>query len=295
MNVLEEGVLLLCCRLGDETARPLTMAQYRELGQRVSAAALTEDSLRDLTTKDLLQLGYDQIRAETIVALMNRQTQLERYLRQGAEKNIYPVTRLSCSYPSRFIRKQAQSRPTTLFTMGHTALWEQPAIAVIGSRQLQEENEAVAKAAGRLAAEEGFVLVSGGARGADIAAQRACLDAGGSCVIFAADSLEKQTPHERILYVSADGYDIPFSAGRALSRNRLIHTLGDKTIAVQCSNGKGGTWQGCVDNLKHGWSELFIFDDGSEGAAALMQRGATGFVRLDSLQNLMRDQTSLFS
>ena len=294
MNILEEGVLLLCCRLGDKQAKPMSMAQFRDLSRCVSAASLKEDGLRELTAKDLLQFGCDLPRAEEIIGLLSRQGQLERYLRQGAEKGIFPITRLSPSYPSRFVQKKALSRPTILFALGDKSLLERPAIAVIGSRQLNPENEAIAKAAGRLAAEEGLVLVSGGARGADTVAQQACLDAGGRCVIFSADRLDEQTPHDRLLYVSAEGYDIPFSAIRALQRNDLIHMLGEKTIAVQCTLGKGGTWRGCIDNLKHRWSELYVFDDGSEAMSALMAQGATGFRNLSSIEDLQNTQTSLF-
>lgn len=294
MNVLEEGVLLLCCRLGDKDVKVLTMAQFRDLGTRVRAIHTESDGLRELNEHDLLRLGYDTSFAENVLFLLGRQRQLEDYLRRGEEKHIFPVTRLSAQYPSRFLQKQAQSRPTVLFAVGDPSLLENPTLAVVGSRQLMPQNEAIAKAAGKLAAEAGYVLVSGGARGADTVAQQACLEAGGSCVVFPADRLEDHIPCERVLYVSPDGYDIPFSPARALQRNRLIHMLADKTVAVQCSFEKGGTWQGCTDNLKHNWSELFVFRDGSAGANALLEQGAAGFRQLQNMQDLENDQTALF-
>ena len=167
-------------------------------------------------------------------------------------------------------------------------------MAVVGSRKLRPENEAFARQAGRLAAEEGLVLVSGGAVGADTFAQNACLDAGGSCIVFVPDELIGHPIRERMLFISTEGYDLPFSAYRALSRNALIHMQGEKTLAAQCTFGSGGTWQGCVENLRHGWSDVFIFDDGSEGAAALAENGATPISSLTGIRALENRQLSLF-
>ena len=81
---------------------------------------------------------------------------------------------------------------------------------------------------------------------------------------------------------------------RALHRNALIHMQGDRTIAVQCTHGKGGTWAGCLDNLRHGWSPLFVFQDSSPAMAALMEQGATGIKQLTTISGLTPTQISLF-
>ena len=106
--------------------------------------------------------------------------------------------------------------------------------------------------------------------------------------------LSEQKPRENVLYLTEDGYDLPFSAARALHRNQLIHMLGVKTLAVQCTYGSGGTWKGCIENLKHGWSELYVFDDGSEGSHALIEQGANGLSELRSIRDLQPNIISLF-
>ena len=57
MTAAEEGVLLLCCKLGDPNARPLTMAQFRELGNRVRMSAVSGNSLRQIVESDLEKTG----------------------------------------------------------------------------------------------------------------------------------------------------------------------------------------------------------------------------------------------
>lgn len=294
MNVLEEGVLLLCCRLGDKLKKPLTLTQFKELGLRVLGSLIGGNHLTELTAADFCRMGYDSKEADRLIDLLDRREQLVSYLSHGESLGIRAVTRISDNYPAPITKKQITNRPPVLFMMGDERLLEKPAVAVVGSRDLLPENEAFARRAGRLAAEEDLILVSGGARGADTAAQEACLEAGGQCIVIVPDRLDSCTPKEGILYISEDGYDLPFSAARALHRNGLIHMMGERTLAVQCSYQRGGTWQGCTENLKRGWSELFVFEDGSSAMSALIDLGATGISHLDSFTALQNAQTSLF-
>ena len=148
-----------------------------------------------------------------------------------------------------------------------------PAIALVGCRELSEPNRKFAEAVGYQAAVQGLTLVSGNARGADRAAQEACLKAGGRVVSIVADSLNR-IPPRNVLYLSENGFDEEFSAQRALSRNRCIHALGRMVFVAQSDLHKGGTWSGTVKNLRFGWSPVACFRDGSEAAAQLEQMGA---------------------
>ena len=87
-------------------------------------------------------------------------------------------------------------------------------VALVGSRELREENWKFAAEVGRQAALQGYVLVSGNARGADRTAQEACLAAGGKVICVVADDLWKQPLRENILYLSEDDFEEGFSAQR---------------------------------------------------------------------------------
>lgn len=294
MTAAEEGVLLLCCRLGDPACRPLTMAKFRELGLRIRASEPSGSRLSELSRRDLTRLGYDEDEADRIVALLDREERLSDYLCQAEALGIVPITRVSPAYPRRISGKQQLSSPPVLFARGELSLLDGPSVAVVGSRQLRPENECFAQTAGLLAAREGLTLVSGNAPGADQTAQNSCLDEGGQCVVFVADRLINHEADPRILYISEADISLPFSPARALHRNPLIHMQGDKTLAAQCTYGKGGTWEGSLDNLKHGWSPLFVFDDGSDGSRALLERGASPVTALTSIEALTPSQLSLF-
>lgn len=289
MKRTEAGFLLLTSQLGDPERPVLTTAQLRKLANRV-AQAERRAAGGDLTVRDLTAMGYDRNMAQRILGLLEQEEQLRWYLRAG--RNCVPVTRVSNGYPRLLRDRLGMDCPGSLWAKGDLSLLERPAVALVGSRDLSPINREFARRAGVEAAKQGFVLVSGNAVGADRTAQEACLNRGGRVISVVADRLDEKPDKENILYLSEDGYDLPFSSRRALSRNRLIHSLGAKTLVAQCHLGKGGTWDGTVKNLRHNWSPVFCFADGSKAAAELVQMGAVA-VGMDDLTALDRLQPDI--
>lgn len=284
MTGAEVGFLLLSSRLGDPDRKVLTTAQLRTLARRMQSAP-RQKADRDLQLRDLTALGYDNVMAARILSLLEDEELLWHYLHRGAKMGCLPISRVSELYPLRLRKKLGLDAPGCLWMKGELSLLDTPTVSLVGSRDLQEKNRAFAEEVGRQAALQGFTLVSGNARGADRTAQDACLEAGGGVISIVADELSRQPVHERVLYVSEEDFDEPFSAQRALSRNRCIHALGEKTFVAQCSLYHGGTWDGTVKNLRGGFSPVFCFDDGSEAMAALEQLGAA-MICFDALKDI---------
>ncbi len=289
MRAAEEGILLLCCRLGGEE-KPLTPGEYRRLALRV----LEQPRMREeeLTVGTLRALGYDDAQAERIVRLLSRRARLRAYLAAVPEMRV--LTRISPGFPTR-LRVLGERCPAALFCLGDVSLPDSRAVALVGSRRLLPENRTFAARLGAQAAKEGLTLVSGDAVGADRSAQDACLGAGGRVVCFVPDELTRHIPRKNVLFCSAEGYDFPFSAPRALERNRYIHALAEKVFVAQSTLGAGGTWQGATDNLSHGYSPVFVYNDGSEAARALAGCGAQLLDGVPaSLSNLSGEQLTIF-
>lgn len=293
MRPSEEGLLLLCCKLG-QPVRPLSPSEYKQLEAYVRAMNLTrsKDDFQEVTPKYLASLGYSEEMSQRIHSLLDRPEALKSYL--AAQPDISIITRISDRFPHR-LRRLGTDCPPALFCKGDTALLDSRCISLVGSRMLFPRGSAFARRIGTMAANEGFTLVSGGASGADSAAQEACLAAGGDVICFVPDRLESYSSRPHVLYCCAEGYDLPFSNTRALRRNFFIHAMGEKTFVAQCPRTAGGTWQGSRENLKHGWSELYVLNDGSEGADALARLGAS-FVEddLPPLADLLSYQLSIF-
>lgn len=273
MTGAEAGFLLLSSHLGDPERRPLTMPQLRVLSQRVRDAGHSDPD-RDLEPEDLIAMGYGREVAERIVLLLEDEALLNAYLRRAHKLGCTAVSRLSSRYPGKLRTALGTEAPGCLWALGDLNILNMPRMALVGSRELRPENRRFAEEAGRQAALQGYALVSGNARGADRTAQEACLQAGGCVISVVADELCSHSPRNGVLYLSEDGFEEAFSAQRALSRNRVIHGLGEKTLVAQCSLKTGGTWDGTVKNLRFGWSGVYAFRDGSPAMELLEQMGA---------------------
>lgn len=291
----ERGFLLLTSRLGNPDRKVLTTPQLRTLAGRMKDFEL-DDPDRDLTAADLSGLGYGQEMAQRIVALLSEEELLEHYLHRGKKRGCVPLTRVSPGYPASLKDKLGADVPGCLWARGNLSLLHNTVISLVGSRDLNPNNAEFAREAGRQAAFQGYTLVSGNARGADRTAQEAALAAGGRVISIVADELWKHEPQAGVLFLSEDCFDEPFSAQRALSRNRCIHAMGEKTLVAQCSYQHGGTWDGTVKNLRFSWSPVFCFDDGSPGVRLLREMGANlvGTDDLSNLSGLMPSESNFF-
>ncbi len=269
----ERGFLLLTSHLGDPGRKPLTSRQFWELMERAQTTRPRVLS-RDLDMDDLRAVGYGIDQARHIVHLLEEEDVLDWYVSRAKNVGLIPITRASGNYPTILRQRLGKDSPGCLWASGDDTLLNTKAIALVGSRELLEDNRAFAEEVGRQAALQGLTLVSGNARGADRAAQDACLEAGGRVISVVSDSLIRQSARDRVLYLSELDYDAEFSAQRALSRNRVIHCLGYKTFVAQSTLRSGGTWDGTEKNLRIGWSDVYCFADGSPSAAELCRRGA---------------------
>ena len=284
MNAREKGFLLLCSTLGNPDRKVLSTAQLRTLAIRMASMAPPAEE-RELSLQDLRNLGYHAEAAEQILQLLSDEALLQRYLARGKQMGCVPLTRVTPEYPADLRRHLGFDSPGVLWARGDLSLLSRKKIALVGSRDIRDANAEFAARVGCEAALQGYVLVSGNARGADRIAQTACMNAGGQFISVVSDELQKQELLPGVLYLSETGFDCPFTSNRALSRNRVIHALGEKTLVAQCTPGKGGTWSGTVRNLRDGYSSVFCFSDGSEGAAQLAQLGAE-LIDLEELVNL---------
>ncbi len=295
MTTAERGFLLLCGDLADGTA-PLSLHQLHLLRQRLSGAVQEGDASASLSVPFFQSLGYSEKYAMRLAALYDREDALQKYLELGAQKDCFPLTCVSDGFPQYLREKLGKRSPAVLFYRGNPKLLDGRKIAVVGSRKLKAYGSTFAARVGELAAREGLTLVSGNAHGADKTAQDACLQNGGSVIAVVSEPLCEQEPSsDRILFLAESGWHQPFSAERALGRNRLIHALGERSFVAQCAVGSG-TWQGTADALKHAVTPVFVCNDGSEGAKGLENLGAVPVTAeaLNDLSALCPAQVSLF-
>ena len=163
--------------------------------------------------------------------------------------------------------------------------WNAVGLAVVGSRDAGEDDLEFSRRLGETASQQGYSIVSGGARGVDRSAIEGALDSEGTAVAVLADSLLRaatSAPYRRPLFsgdlalVCAVNPEARFNVGNAMARNRYIYCLADAAVVVASARGSGGTWNGACENAKAGWVPLWVkrTTDPASGNAGLIERGA---------------------
>ena len=157
--------------------------------------------------------------------------------------------------------------PAVLYYCGDLSLADNPAIAVVGSRDVDAGGLEFTKSLAMRAVKEGFTIVSGGAKGVDSIAETVALDKGGKVISVLSDGMSNRIKAKttrdaimrgNLLIFSAVNPDARFIVYSAMDRNKYIYSLSNYAVAVAATDKKGGTWTGAVENLKKALTPLFI-------------------------------------
>ena len=82
-------------------------------------------------------------------------------------KGIWTLTIVDDDYPIAFSERLGKLAPPVIFGVGPPSLLGERGIAIVGSRDVTEDGAAAAASIARAAADAGYAVVSGGARGVD--------------------------------------------------------------------------------------------------------------------------------
>ncbi len=203
----------------------------------------------NLSKSDFAQIGLSMKIADKFIAHRNS-FDLEKYLKDLAEKEIFAVTKFDDRYPDNL--KQIDAAPFVLYVRGFLKKSDSRSVAVVGTRMMTAYGREVAqKLAGELS-DYGITVISGLALGIDAVAQRAALNAGGRTVSVLASGLDIISPiankslalefikgkgavvSEYPLGYAPHAYDFPV-------RDRLIAGLSKAVIVVE-GRMKSGTF-----------------------------------------------------
>ena len=284
-----QAVLLLNVRLGKSDSgsnEPLTPREWEWFAGWLKDNGL-EPSLLLKGGLGALPEGWERRRVtrDRLHALLNRGAALGLSLERWERAGLWVLTRSDPEYPKRLKRHLDKRAPAVLFGCGNKALLERSGIAVVGSRNAGEDDLEFACKLGAKAAEEGYSVVSGGARGIDRRAMLGALKEGGAALAVLTDSLLRSAMaadyRQYILsgdlaLISPFNPEARFHVGKAMERNAYIYCLADAAVVVNSTTGKGGTWNGAEENRKRGWVPLWVKPDDAPGSGnpELVRRGA---------------------
>ncbi len=261
-------------------------AAWHDLQRILIYRRLSPGQLLDMSETDLeSRAGLTADQAHRVSVLLGRGGPLAIEIERLASRGIWITTLGEESYPRRLAETLGDQAPPLLFGVGSHPLAGQDSLAIVGSRDADEEALGYAESVAASAVKGGLAIVSGAARGIDAAAMTSALEHGGSVIGVVADGLEKRIREpqvrawladDRLCLLTPYGSNTGFSVGAAMGRNKLIYAMSAWSLVAAATPGKGGTWAGAAEALKNKWSTVFYrkrLDTGS----------ATGFQSLGAL------------
>ncbi len=284
-----QAILLLTAHFSkakNEAVKPLTMKEWGRFTWWLRKQSLTPEDLMTGRLDELLNGWSDKtITMERIEGLMHRGSALALALEKWFRAGLWVMTRSDPDYPMRFKQRLGIDSPAVVFGCGNRALLDSGGLAVIGSRNATEEDLAYSRDLGALAADTGYSVVSGGARGVDEASMLGALEEEGTVIGVLADSLmkacsgvkyRKHLMANNLVLISTFYPEAGFNVGHAMQRNKYIYCLSDAALVVH-SGTRGGTWSGAMENLKKQWVPLWVKRTNEKriGNAAIVRTGAT--------------------
>lgn len=284
-----QAILLLTAPLIAGNGRPttglLSHSEYRKLARRLHEMQLQPADLLS-SNVDLPQICQGIVEENRLLMLLERGFLLSQVIERWQARAIWVISRADTLYPRRLKNRLREDTPTLLYGCGQIELLENGGLAVVGSRQVDENLIESTMEIGRLTALAGKTLVSGAAKGIDQAAMRGALEARGNAIGVLADSLERTIlkreyrnllMDRQLVLISPYDPSAGFNVGHAMQRNKLIYALSDLSLVMNSDFNRGGTWTGATEQLEHlQLVPVYVRSTGeaSEGLEALRRKGA---------------------
>ena len=219
-------------------------------GWDASAARHAKDVLADLPTSAWFRTVAERQCADPAQRQENIRWALsavDTCLREASRLNHRALTCLDTDYPA--ILREIPDPPVVLWMQGQASILDQPAVAVVGSRDALPASLAIARTLGRELARAGLVVVSGMARGVDGAAHLGALDETGRTIAVLGSGLARIYPSEHkslaaritesgIVMSELPPYAGPYGRHFPL-RNRIISGLCRATVVIEAAKRSG--------------------------------------------------------
>jgi len=193
-------------------------------------------------------------------------------------------------YPNHRFLSAVPPLPALLWAIGSCSLLAQQSktLGIAGSRETTSEILDLVRSFAHQASRKGWLIVSGLAKGVDMAAHEGAIDGGLGTIGVLASGISKaesnlnQSELDEVAIISQFEPPVPWSGQRAMQRNSTIAGLSDRVL-IAASGLSGGSWEMAQLCLKKG-KDVFVFDltaDEAEGNQKLIKAGATPLNRED--------------
>lgn len=237
----------------------------REILSNLTRIEVSPEKIHELTDECLI---HDiRLTREQISALRNSDSDAEEDLDQCSAIGIETLLPSDSRFPRHPLSSLGPLAPYILFAWGELKLLQHPALGVSGSRRATDMSLAGLTTLCEVTASDGWVVISGGARGADEAAHLAAIRRGAGTIIVMPTGLFKPNIRKelikhleegKVLLLSAFPPEQGWTPGSAMQRNRLLAALSRAVVLVEPGMRSGTAGTGKIA-LKLG-VPLFLLD-----------------------------------
>lgn len=245
-------------------------------------------------------LRLDPAQVEAIAGPAQDLESLEQELEELDRQNIAVRCDFESEYPR--ILLEMRDRPPVLCIAGRLLAVDEPAVAIVGTRQPTAEGRERARRIAQGFAAEGVTVVSGLARGCDTAAHEGALSSGGRTLAVLGSGITIVSPRQnlelarRIATSGAVLSELPPrampSTARLLARNRLQVSLSQAVVVVQAGP-SGGSMRTVERAFRMNRLVYAVRWPAGEPKAAgnyrLLNEGARGLGEAKDIPNLVRE------
>jgi predicted Rossmann fold nucleotide-binding protein DprA/Smf involved in DNA uptake len=287
LNTNTQAILLLTAHFTQKetkSERPLSPSEWGRFAEWLKIHEIQPKDLMSSDISDLLDGWMDKsISFQRIDQLLNRGMAMSMALEKWSRAGIWILTRSDAEYPKKLKNRLRKNSPPVFFGAGNRKLLNTLCLAVVGSRHANDNELIYTQRIGQISAEQGYSIVSGGARGVDENAMLGALKAQGTAVGILADRLLQSCTSKKyrdylskgdFVLISPYNPEAGFNPGNAMGRNKYIYCMAEAAIVIR-SDRSGGTWNGAIENIKNKWIPLWVSQnqDPKTGNATLVKKG----------------------
>ena len=197
------------------------------------------------------------------------------------------------SIESQLRARLGDAAPALLHVAGPIGWLDTPLLGVVGSRNVDEDGAAIARAVAGVAHGIGAGIVSGGAKGVDLLSMDAAYERAIPSVGVTAEGIERAgrrrelraaVAEERLLLVSPFAPGAGFSVGSAMGRNKVIYGLAADTLVVASRS--------LAVDLRD-WTDVFLVENTSRISHWVFLLGLLGLYLLGARRRRERVSTCI--
>jgi len=225
--------------------------------------------------------------------------QAQRELADLEARGVAPLALGTPGYPGALAA--IDDPPPLLFAAGTPALLQRPAVAVVGARNASANGRRMARELGAALAANGYLVISGLARGIDAAAHTGALD-DGTCAVMAGGIDVVYPPENENLYgeIAARGVMVAENplgmepqARHFPRRNRLVSGLARGVVVVEGAQ-RSGSLISARRAGEQGREVMAVpgspLDPRSGGCNSLLKQGASLIEKPDDVLRVLAEQ-----